>query len=654
MIKVLDKSLADKIAAGEVIERPLSIVKELVENSIDAGATNIVVEIRNGGKSYIRVTDNGCGIPSDEVSTAFMRHATGKISQIEDLDRISTLGFRGEALASIAAVSRLTIYTKPENEIVGTKMILHGGNRIAREDVGMNRGTTIVVEDVFYNTPARRKFMKTDAAEASPIIDLIQRLAICYSGIAFKFINNGLTVISTSGDGDTLNAIKEIYPSKEYSELIEIKGDGVHGFISDPGTTKKSRRGEIFFVNGRSVQSAEIERGIVKGYSGRIFEGYPIAIVFVETEPEDIDVNIHPNKKEIKFLNAGKIEEALEAAVKSVIKSEEAVPSAIRKADIPEEIREQERSEQTDIRSYLASVERPADEISREKHEDDIFANFNYSENNGIITETEKSEVGEGVAPGYFADDSAAGAESYGEADASGSYEDTASTRSENGTEGAFEEGGADDDAHPSIVIEPPKVRPFEFSDLRVQGYIFGTYIITEVRDMLYVLDQHAAHERIIYEKLVGKYEANERLYQPILAPITIEVASDIYNSDRNFLHALRRLGYEIDDFGVNTFVIRGIPEYMSVDEAENFARTYIEDYEEVESKGYGNEVVIDKLIMRSCKAAIKAHDYLSVPEIRALLAQLGECVNPFSCPHGRPTFIKVSRYEVERAFHRK
>lgn len=597
MIKVLDSFVSDKIAAGEVIERPLSIVKELVENSVDAGASEIIVEIRNGGKSYIRITDNGCGIPSTEVETAFERHATGKIETVSDLDHIETLGFRGEALASIAAVSRVTLYTKTSDEDLGTKLTINGGRVVAKDVTGMNGGTTIVVEDVFYNTPARRKFMRTDAAESSAVIDLIQRVAIYYSGISFRMMNNGQNVLSTTGNGSIIEAIMSIYPTKDHSELIRVDSGIVSGYISDPGTTKTSRRGQIFFVNGRIVNSDVIEKGIKEGYGDRLFSGFPIAILFIDVDPSTVDVNIHPNKKEVKFVDAKEISNAVSVAIKQVIASQNAIPSAVHHNDTAvkdpkRQSTETTLSEQFDLKSYLA--EKRASAINDEK---DTVDSLYTSENNDIII-TKK---------------------------------DT-------------------DDPH--IEIESPGNRPFEFDDLSFIAYLFDTYIVMMSGDgILYVLDQHAAHERILYESLVGRYESEDHLSQPMLIPLTIETSSDIYNDERTWMRELKRFGYDISDFGTNTFIIREIPEYMTRAEAEVFARAFMEGYE---SNCGGNRVVIDKLITRSCKSAVKANDRLSRPEISDLLDRLSQCVNPFSCPHGRPTFIKISKYDIERAFKRK
>jgi DNA mismatch repair protein MutL len=635
MIKILDSFVADKIAAGEVIERPLSIVKELVENSIDAGASHIIVEMKKGGKQYLRVTDDGCGIPSDEVEIAFERHSTGKISTVEDLGHISTLGFRGEALASICAISRLTVFTKTHDEPAGTKMVMHGGKKVSFEQVGMNDGTTFVIEDVFYNTPARRKFMKSDAAEASVIIDLIQKMAIYYADIAFRLINNGQTVISTSGDGSRLNVIQTIYPS--FKNLIEVSGEGISGYVSDPGTTRSSRRGQIFFVNGRIVRSRVIEKGIKDGYGDRIFSGFPIAVLFLEVDPEKIDVNIHPSKREVKFLDEKAVSKLVADAVRNAVFTEKGIPGTPDKVvrsvekeqpvpdnggsnsqDDTERTPHRLEGDQMDLKRFLSmrehdEGERPVSEVRETYHtdthdndEDDIIKNkLNHEQAN-----TKSPDSGEPT------DDS---------------------------------------DVEKSIDIRRPSAIPFDFGSLVIMGYIFDTYIITQSGDSIYVLDQHAAHERILYERLISRYNSKKHVSQPLLLPFTIETSQEIYNADRSWLDQLSRLGYDIEDFGAGQFRVRGIPEYMDDGEARVFAESFIESMDEDGTVGKAvNTVVADKLIMRSCKAAVKGNDRLSDMEMKDLLKQLSECVNPFSCPHGRPTFVKITRSEIERAFRRQ
>ena len=582
MIKILDSFISDKIAAGEVIERPVSIVKELIENSIDAGATTIYIEIKNGGKSYIRVTDNGCGIPSTEIHTAFLRHATSKIGSIQDLDNINTLGFRGEALASISAVSRLTVVSRTADSEIGTKYVLHGGQEISKEIVGSNIGTTIIVEDLFYNTPARRKFMSTASSESNAIITLLEHFAIYYANIKFALVNNGINVFTTSGDSNFINAITSIYPTSEHKNLIEINYNNIHGYISNPGVTKTTRRGQLFFVNGRLVNSKVIEKGIDKGYGDRVFSGYPIVILFIDVEPNTIDVNIHPGKKEIKFLNEDEIINDVYKAIASSLNIEKAVPETYFKDNYVREesnqdykaITKVETKKPIEIKEYLKSFD-------SEENKDPRFE-----------IKTTESET----------------------------------------------------------PIEHTENKEFDFKELKFKGYIFNSYIIMQSEDSIYIFDQHACHERIFYEKFLKNYMDYEQIPQPIITPITLEVSSSIYAMDKSWIDAVVKMGFKVEDFGPNTFVVRAIPTFMSLSEANNFMKSFLENLGEYEN----NKTVIDKLITKSCKAAVKANNNLSSLEISDLMHELSKCKNPFSCPHGRPTFIKVTQYEIERSFKRK
>lgn len=647
MIRILDEFIADKIAAGEVIERPLSIVKELIENSIDAGSSQIVIEIKNGGKSYIRVTDNGSGIVSDEIELAFERHATGKISKLSDLDHINTLGFRGEALASITAISRITVYSKTADSELGTKLKMQGGTTVSIEKTGMNTGTTMVVEDVFYNTPARRKFMKSDAAEATVIIDMIQKIAIYYSHIAFRLINNKQTVIATPGTGDILTTIQSIYPS--YRQLIEINGDYVHGFISDPGSTKSNKRGQIFFVNGRYVSSSTIENGIVKGYGDRIFSGHPICILFLEVNPETIDVNIHPNKKEIKFLHEEDIVKDIENAIKRVINSENTIPSAMGLRS--------EGTSDTNASSALNITTSNAERLSSETYQDNSLKSDEKKSTQVDIKSflASKTRVSD-ITDTYTPDGLAESTQNCTDTDSvKGGFEEANhnnNTSNANNNDVKINDNAKDNAIiKKQIAIKAPNVQTFDFDSLVYKGYLFDTYIIMQSTDIAYLIDQHAAHERIMYERFITVYNNSEHVSQPMLMPFSIETSSDVYAAERFWMDDLARLGFDIDDFGNNTFIVRGIPTYMDRGEAELFIHTYIEDPESRSDRG--NTTVIDKLIMRSCKAAVKGNNKLSTMEIEELIEQLSNCVNPFSCPHGRPTFIRFTLSEISRAFKR-
>ena len=612
MIKVLDSFVADKIAAGEVIEKPLSIVKELVENSIDAGAGSIIVEIKNGGKTYIRVTDDGAGIPSDELETAFLRHATGKLSTVDDLSRINTLGFRGEALASISAVSRMTVVTRTKDEPFGTRLILHAGKAVSREQMGANCGTTMIAEDVFYNIPARRKFMGSDAREASAIIDLIQRLAVFYANIRFMLINNGRTVLSTNGKGSCLHTIRTVFPEKEFQNLMEVHGDMVTGFISPPGVTKTNRRGQIFFVNGRIVSSKVIEKGLEKGYRGRIFSGYPVAVLFVNVPPDTVDVNIHPGKKEIKFLNDADVEAAVTNAVMSSMDIKQSVtsitaeagPAASALVSAPASKPAAGNIGDTITEASQLRVEESPKLCEPVTLKDAYKANSSVPEEEPDIREYLRSEA-------FHSNDS------------------------------KLEEK--------SVTINKAENAPFDFNELVLRGAVFNSYIIMEDKNSIYFIDQHAAHERIFYEKLVHQYNSDTHPMQPVLAPFIVEVSPSTYSLERGWLEDVLRIGYDMEDFGDNTFIVRGIPSYMSLEEADSFIRSYMDNIVDT-----GQSIpVIEKLILKSCKSAVKANNRLSEHEIMALIRDLSQCDNPFCCPHGRPTFIRMTRYELERGFKR-
>ena len=600
MIKILDKQVADKIAAGEVIERPVSIIKELVENSIDAGADSIVIEIKKGGKEYIRVTDNGCGIAAEEAERAFLRHATSKINTAQDLDAIETLGFRGEALASVSAVTRTELLTKQAENKVGTRLVIHGGEVISCRPYGCPDGTTLIITDLFYNTPARLKFMKNDSAESSLITDFISRMSLAYDDIAFRFINNGNVVFSTSGDGDRLNIVSRVFPSIDVRNLTPVGySEGnmrLTGYISTPAMSRTSRTGQIFFVNGRSVVSKVMDRGVSDGYRERLFEGrYPVALLFMDMAFGDLDVNIHPNKREVRFDDEKEVEDFISRGIKEALGNDSAVVRAANIFKMPEDpMREKPakvREDQFDFKNIMSTS------LSEEKR-----------------YESEREE-----------------------------YENMPS---------AMED--VELPAEPkdiSLKIEKPIIKPFDFDDLILKGIIFDTYIMASDEDNFYLLDQHAAHERVFYEKLVGEYERSEKLRQPILMPIIIDTDISVTDKEEQWLPIVTAMGYTVDNFGQNSYRVSEIPTFMDLSEAEVFLKDFLSGFENFSAAK--NTVVIDKLIMKSCKSAVKGGDVLSSDEAEALIRDLKACVNPFSCPHGRPTFVKFSKYEIERMFKR-
>ena len=616
-INILPKDVADKIAAGEVIERPVSVVKELVENAIDAGSADITVEITGGGKESIRVSDNGEGIDKADVEKAFLRHATSKIEKTEDLRKLVTLGFRGEALASISAVSRVELITKTNDEKTGIKLVLHGGEKIISESVGCPRGTTIIVRDLFYNLPARLKFMKSEAAESGQIIDMVSRLAITRTDIRFKLISNGKNVFSTLGNGDLKSAIIAVYKDREYKDLVPCehheKNLSVHGYISRPSLSRANRRSQYFFVNGRTVKSSVIEKGLNLGYKERLFEGrYPIAFLFIDVDPAAVDVNIHPNKKEVKFDD--------DVAVTSLVR--DAVISALTKKDAVAVSSDTLRAEEETVGYTAKKIGR--DYGAKVSAKDGKFSSGEQMGIRDFLKGEKRKERKDDVSD-------------------TGDLKASATAHKEFAQKQINEELGTPD-------IEVSGIAPFDFDELKFGDTIFNTYITATDESNFYLFDQHAAHERINYEKFIASYMNGEKNSQVLLLPITVDVPSEIVDDD-SWQEILTRMGFTLELFGENSFVFREIPEFMEISEAEDFIKIFVDEY--VEGNTLGNNVVIDKLITKACKSSIKAHDAISKEEVDALISELKSCGNPFSCPHGRPTFVKFRLYDIERMFKR-
>lgn len=639
MIKILEKHIADKIAAGEVIERPISIIKELVENSIDAGATSITCEIKNGGKTYIRVTDNGCGIAREECETAFLRHATSKISTVNDLKGIKSLGFRGEALASIAAVTNAALITKTAESKTGCRLVLHGGETVENIPLGCPDGTTIIINDLFYNMPARREFLKSDGAESSLIIEFISEMALAYTNIRFQLINNGKILFSTTGDGNLKNTINSVYMQREYKDLIEISkteaGYSIRGCISKPSLSRTTKKNQVYFVNGRVVKSAVMEKGISMGYKERLFEGrYPVAFIFLNVNPETIDVNIHPNKKEVRFHDEDSIVKIIENATVEALASQDAVIEVrdyFSTEPSTNDAKKEDKSEQVDIKHILKSKsEKKQVGLKREK----ILYNSKEKDNYAYIDEIKESETGRNIVSDITKDYSTGNC-------ANDDYIKSGNVKNQELPE----------KKKPVIEISEPLIRPFDFNDLKVTGCVFDTYITATDANSFYMIDQHAAQERIFYEQLVEEYLSDDKPSQSILTPIVIDVALEVKEEEYSWLDSLGDMGYLLEEFGPNSYIIKEIPYFMDITEAENFAKDYIEQTHS--GIKINNKVVIDKLITRSCKSAIKAHDKLSQEAMESLINELKYCRNPFSCPHGRPTFIKFSNYDIEKMFKR-
>lgn len=625
-IQSLSKEVADKIAAGEVVDRPLSIVKELLENAIDAGADSIVVEIRNGGKTYIRITDNGCGIRNEEVELAFQRHATSKIKDASDLNHIYTLGFRGEALSSICAVSRTELITKTPEEKIGIRLSINGGEVIEKSDTGCPDGTTLIVTDLFYNTPARLKFLKADHTESTLIIDFISKMALAYPEVKIRLVNNGSILFSTPGKGDIYTNILTIYSKEIGRKLIYLKeeaeGIQLQAYVSSPDQTKTNRKSQIFFVNGRYISSKVLDKAVSEAYAEKLFEGrYPIVFLFLNIDPEYLDVNIHPNKNQIRFEDESSVSQFVRTGIRKALLSTDAIPEVKQKnlfMNPASDRATKKKEEQIDIKKLLETKRKEEDTAKlqpvkiQEIHE---LALEKHSENKkpALVQSIKQNEPMEGT----FIKESP---EIY-------SIPEQKVIDQKNGT------------------------TAFDLSNLRPNGSLFGTYITAFDEKYFYLIDQHAAHERVFYEMLLEQYQKEEKLSQLLLTPYLIEVPYRLKNNDTHWIHCLERMGFALEEFGHRSFRISEIPMYMSLTESEQFLDYFCdnltEDEELLDPKKW------DAIVMRSCKSAIKANDSLDMQEMIQLLQDLSRTKNPFSCPHGRPTFIKMSKYEIEKMFKR-
>lgn len=651
-IRLLEKDVADRIAAGEVVERPLSVVKELTENSIDAGATSITVEIEKGGKDYIRVSDNGRGIASGEVELAFRRHATSKIRLEEDLSRIQTLGFRGEALASIAAISKTELITRTAFEKAGTRICISGGETLELGSIASDEGTTIIVRDLFYNTPARRKFLKSDSAEASLIIDYLSKMALACTDVRIRVKNNGNILFSTRGTGELLKAVQTVYPGIAEMNLLAAKytegGYTLKGYVSAPTASRRDRRQQIFFVNGRLVRSRTLEIALDEAYRDKLFEGrYPAAVLFVETDPSAVDVNIHPHKTEIRFFDDQAVYEFMVRGIRQTLlapSAGDAGASLAGRAQVPDGGGAGDRegfgdgfgagagSDATSAAAGLAAS--PAAPVQYA----DVINLSSIAQDTFFSQLREKAEAeelyGNGAAQPPDDADGPDAADANGSAYGSGSRPDRGIER---GVQQQMAEASFD-----------PDLRHLKFSSLEPVGQVFATYIVLRDEGYVYFVDQHAAHERVMYERLLSAFNSQETLTQVLLMPQIIQFSASDKAAAEGKTKLLRDLGYVIEDFGPSEYIVKEVPAFFDESEAMDFLRSVVESgFSDIQARR-------DEIIMASCKSAVKGNDLLAPEEIRQLFADLDRCENPYNCPHGRPTYIRFSQYDLEKMFKRK
>lgn len=649
-IKKLPREVADKIAAGEVVDRPASIVKELVENSIDAGATSITVEIQGGGKSYIRVTDNGRGISSEDVETAFLRHATSKIASTEDLDKILTLGFRGEALASIAAVTKTELITKSSREKTGVKILLEEGRVIEKTPTGAPEGTTVIVRDLFYHIPARLKFLKQDHTESARIIDLISKLSLAYPQIRFRIINQGKVLFSTTGKGDVLETIMVLFGKEigenliSFAQACEDPCMSLEAYVSGPGFTRTSRRSQFFFVNGRYVSDKILEQAVSEGYRTRLMEGrYPAAFLFFHISPEEVDVNIHPNKREVRFHRPAQVRTFVAGAISENLDRKAAIP--LQKG---ERILGFSSNKSRFSKPFSEGIDKIKDQGSEEKQEQTGFFLSEAMENEGKQPVWEAgdplvTEVREERARPYTGGKNAA-------------FKEPLTSSLRDGNKAEKDPSGPEESFRNALErirwAQKESVKgDFDFKSLKVLGILFRTYIAAADEKSFYLIDQHAAHERVFFEAFLKSFQRQEAPPQLLLTPLVMETDYGFSQQAPLWMDFLSSSGFQIEIFGMKSFVVRAIPSFMSLGQAEEFLRDFVDQAQE--DRDFTDQRSLEKIIMHACKSAVKANDTLHPQEVERLLSDLAMADNPYSCPHGRPVIVTISKYEMEKMFKR-
>lgn len=611
-IQVLSKETIDKIAAGEVIERPASVVKELIENSIDAGADAITIEIKEGGISFIRITDNGSGIHKEDIPAAFLRHATSKIESAADLHSVKSLGFRGEALSSVAAVSQVELISKTPNSIIGTRYVIEGTKEIEMGDIGVPGGTTIIVRNIFFNTPVRKKFLKSAITEGSYIAEICEHLALSRPDISIKFISNGQMKFHTSGSGDLKELIYRIYGKDIANEVIPIDYNGqilsIRGYLGKPVLNRSTRNYENYFINGRFVKSKLIAAAFEEGYKEYLMQHkFPFFIANIEIDTEAVDVNVHPTKMDVRFENGQIVSDIISSSVASILKMHEMIPESVLTENRQEEEKLKKVPEPFEVKRRIAEDTAPATENVALVKEEAALVKAVYGQQeaksvpNNIIKASEAVVINAGVQMNLF--------------------EEKILTKS-------------------------------AMADYRIVGQVFETFWIIEYKDKLMVMDQHAAHEKVKYEKLISQIRNKEVVSQSLNPPIIIALSSTEHVLLSEYMENFENVGFEIEDFGGNDISIRAIPMDLYGKEPKELFLEIVDELSSGRIKGVP-EVINEKLASMSCKAAVKGNNAMTFKEVEALLNELMELDNPYNCPHGRPTIFTMSKYEMEKRFKR-
>ena len=668
-IAVLDQSTIDKIAAGEVIERPASVVKELVENAVDAGANAITVEIRDGGTSFIRITDNGEGIDASQVPLAFLRHATSKIRHVEDLFSVSSLGFRGEALSSIAAVCQVELITKTAGSLTGIRYVIEGGKEQSLEEIGAPEGTTFLVHNIFYNTPARRKFLKSAMTEAGYISDLIERMALSHPEIAFKVINNNQTRMFTSGNGNLKDIIYGIYGREIASNLCEIHAEcafaKLDGFIGKPVISRGNRNMENMFINGRYIKSAIIYRAIEDGYQNFMMQHkYPFTALHLTIEGDLLDINVHPTKMELRFSDNEGVYRFVTNAVREALTHREMIPrvapgreekktepgpaKAAVPADIPEPFEKNRISQVREELPYLKQDPERFAEPVREGFKGVLKA----PKSAAVKPETKQNvtEVQEEAAPEKpLEEKQEVKAEVRTEARQEASQEiskETCKSQAEQ-EENVQTPSGVQMDLFDAKLLSRDSVK-----EHKIIGQLFDTYWLVQFRDSLYIIDQHAAHEKVLFERTMKTLKTRQYTSQQLCPPLVLSLSMQEEALLKEYMENFTQIGFEIEPFGGSDYSIRAVPDNLCGIAEKDLFLEMLDSLADQTGK-IAENLVNERIASMSCKAAVKGNHKMSVPEIHALIDELLSLENPYNCPHGRPTIISMTKYELEKKFKR-
>ena len=640
-IQLLDQKTIDNIAAGEVIERPASVVKELVENAVDAKANAVTVEIKDGGMTLIRVTDNGIGIPKDQVKTAFLRHATSKIRSVEDLLSVSSLGFRGEALSSISAVAQVELVTKTAESFSGVSYKIYGGEEEAFDDIGAPDGTTFLVKNLFYNTPARRKFLKSATTEAGYVEQMMVHIALSHPEISFKFIHNNKNKIYTSGNGKVKDIIYHIYGRDVAGALIPLEAQNedvkVTGFVAKPYVSRGNRNYESYFINGRYIKSSIIYKAIEEGY--RTFtmkHRYPFVCLDFKIDQELLDVNVHPTKMEIRFRNGREIYELVVDAVRAALLQKDLVQDVLRETPKKKEL------------PKTKEVKKPEPfEVNRRKEEVQKVD----QQGQGVQQQVEKQRqaVQQQIEkPSHPVKKTLTASES-----SKNTKKPTYAGLNYNTQKKEFPQYKTDELSSNQMTLrEDPVFSVQARPDRKILGQLFKTYWLIEYEDQLFIMDQHAAHEKVNYERLMKNFKEKEIYSQRLEPPMVVTVSMTEAEALTRYKDAFAGLGFTIESFGGNEYCIREVPANLyGIGERDLFMELL--DAVSQENGTLDTEVIASKIATMACKMSIKGNQRVSLMEVEHLLDELMKLENPYQCPNGRPTIIKMSKYEIDKKFKR-